>query len=122
MINKIRERVPATTRGKVYSVANAVIAALVVFGVLSSSLAPAVVGVAISVITLIYAILHSVSEWRSALYATLGAIGVLSVAIGVFSTMHVAALLGIVAPILGVTVAAANTPSGEEPIPVPAKA
>lgn len=102
------------TRGTVYAVAAAVVAALVTFGVISSTMAAPIAGVVVATITLIYAIIHSESNLRTVIYGLCVAVGVLFVTIGTWTESESEALLAIVAPVLGITLAAAKTPTKTE--------
>lgn len=115
-MEKVRSWLKPETRGTVYTVAAAVVAALVVFGVLSSTLAAPIAGVAVAGITLLYAIIHSESNLRSVIYGTCVAVGALFVTLGTISNSESEALLAVVAPVLGITLAAAKTPTREENI------
>lgn len=108
----IRNLVPARARATVYAVASAIVAALVAWGVLDDSAAPAVTGVAIAVVTLLFAVLHSSSPWRQALYGLAAALSVLGVYLGWGSEAQFDSLLAIIAPVLGISTAAATTPVG----------
>lgn len=69
-------------RGRIYAVVAAVVAALVTFGVVSAALAPLVIGLVLSVVTLGMAIVNSQSTVRTAIYGVCAAIGALLVALG----------------------------------------
>lgn len=113
----IRTWLKPETRGTLYTVAAGVVAALVTFGVLSTTLAASVAGVAVGVITLIYAIVHSESNLRTVIYGLCAAVGALLVTLGAFSNDESDALLAVVAPVLGITLAAARTPTTHDDIP-----
>lgn len=108
-MEKIRSIVPAGARLTWYAVASAGIAALVAWGVLSEEAAPAVSGVVIAVVTLVFAIVHSTSPWRQALYAVAASVAVLGAYLGWGTEPQMEALLAIIAPVLGITTAAATT-------------
>lgn len=94
--------------------AAAVVAALVTFGVISSTMAAPIAGVIVATITLIYAIIHSESNLRTVIYGLCVAVGVLFVTLGTLTESESEALLAIVAPVLGITLAAAKTPTKSE--------
>lgn len=102
------------TRGTVYTVAAALVAALVTFGVISSTMAAPIAGVVVATITLVYAIVHSESNLRTVIYGLCVAVGVLFVTLGTLTNNQTDALLAIVAPVLGITLAAAKTPTRSE--------
>lgn len=113
-MTNIRNWLRPETRGTVYAVAAAVVAALVTFGVISSTMAAPIAGVIVATITLIYAIIHSESNLRTVIYGLCVAVGVLFVTLGTFTESESEALLAIVAPVLGITLAAAKTPTKSE--------
>lgn len=113
MIESLRLTIPAESRGRVYTTAAALVAALVSWGVLDDALAPAVVGVVGASITLAYALLHSTSTWRSAVYALTVAVGPLAVAVGWGTDNHWVAAAALVSAALGLNVAAHHAPTPE---------
>lgn len=113
-MTNVRNWLRPETRGTVYTVAAAVVAALVTFGVISSTMAAPIAGVVIATITLIYAIANSDSNIRTVIYGLCVAVGILFVTLGTLSDNESEALLAIVAPVLGITLAAAKTPTKSE--------
>lgn len=113
-MNNIRTWLKPETRGTVYTVAAAAVAALVMFGFISATLASSVAGLILAIITLIYAIIHSESTIRTAIYAVCAASAALFVGLGNMTDAESNSLLAIVAPVLGITLAAAKTPSKKE--------
>lgn len=111
MIESLRLSIPAESRGRVYSTATALVAALVSWGILDDSLAPAVVGVVGASITLAYALLHSTSPWRSAVYSLAVAVGPLAVAVGWGTENHWMAAASLVAAALGLNMASHHAPN-----------
>ena len=109
MLDSIRTTVPAQSRATWYAVAGALVTALVAWGVLDDAAAPAVVGVATAVVTLAFAVLHSTSPWRQALYGLMAALTVLMTYLGYGDTMQWESILAIAAPVLGIGTAAATT-------------
>lgn len=112
-MENLRTIVPATYRATFYAVASAIVAALVSWGVLDQAAAPAVTGVVIAVVTLAFAVVHSTSPWRQALYGLAAAIAVLGAYLGWGTEAQFDSLLAILAPVLGITTAAATTPTSE---------
>ena len=112
-MTNVRNWLKPETRGTVYTVAAAAVAALVAFGVISSTIAAPIVGVVIAGITLVYAIIHSESNIRSVIYGLCVAVGILFVTLGTLTDNQTEALLAIAAPVLGITLAAAKTPTGK---------
>lgn len=113
-MEKVRGWLKPETRGTVYTVAAAVVAALVVFGVISSSYAAPIAGVILAGVTLLYAIIHSESNIRTVIYVFCAAVGAMFVTMGTISDDESDALLAVVAPVLGITLAAAKTPTKED--------
>lgn len=112
-MNSVRNIVPASARATWYAVASALVAALVAWGVLDANAAPAITGVVVATVTLIFALLHSTSPWRQALYGVAAALGVLGTYLGWGSEVQFDALLAVIAPVLGLGAAAATTNPGE---------
>ena len=113
MFDSIRSIVPAGARAAWYATATAVVTALVAWGIIDEAATPAVVGVAMAAITLVFAIVHSSSPVRQAAYALAAAIGVLGVYLGWGTDVQIDALLAIFAPALGLGTAAATTTIGD---------
>lgn len=112
-MESIRSLVPAGQRATWYAVAGAIVTALVSWGVLDQAAAPAVTGVGLAAVTLVFALLHSTSPWRQALYALLAAATVLLVYLGYGTDAQWESILAVVAPVLGIGTAAATTNSRE---------
>lgn len=108
-MEKIRSTVPATARVTWYAVAVALVAALNQWGALSHDATPSVTGVVIAVITLLFALVHSDTPWRQALYGLCAALAVFGTYLGWGSEEQFASVLDVVAPILGIATAAATT-------------
>lgn len=107
--------VPAGARATWYAVSSAIVVALVAWGVLDEAAAPAVSGVVVAVVTLVFALLYSTSPWRQALYGVAAALGVLGVYLGWGTEAQFDSLLAVIAPLLGIGTAAATTnPGGGE--------
>lgn len=98
-------------RGRIYATVAAIVGALVTFGVVSTSIAPLIVGLVLSVITLGMAIVNSKNTVRTAIYGVCAAVGALLVALGIIDGAQTDALIAIAAPLLGITLAAAKTPA-----------
>ena len=113
MLDQIRTSIPAQSRATVYAVAAAIVTALVSWGVLDDAAAPAVAGVATAVVTLAFAVIHSTSPWRQALYSLMAALTGLMVYLGYGTDVQWESILAVVAPVLGIGTAAATTGGGE---------
>ena len=98
MLDSIRTTIPANSRAAFYAVAAATVTALVSWGVLDDAAAPAVVGVATAVVTLAFAVIHSDSPWRQALYSLAAAPTVLATYLGYGDAMQWESILAIAAP------------------------
>ena len=109
----IKNLVPASARGTAYAMVAAIAPALIAWGVLDEVKAAAVVGVLTAVVTLVFAVVHSTSNPRTAVYLLLAAITAAMTAWGYGTDLQWESLLAIVAPALGAGVAAANTPTEE---------
>ncbi|MGV3114136.1 phage holin [Corynebacterium freneyi] len=113
MLDQIRTTIPANSRATFYAVAAATVTALVSWGVLDDTAAPAVVGVATAVVTLLFAVVHSDSPWRMALYSLMAAVTVLMTYLGYGAEAQWESVLAVVAPVLGIGTAAATTGGGD---------
>ena len=113
MLDHIRTTVPANSRATFYAVAAATVTALVSWGVLDQAAAPAVVGVATAVVTLAFAVIHSDSPWRQALYGLMSALTVLMAYLGYGDPLQWESILAVAAPVLGIGTAAATTGGGD---------
>ncbi|QDF20069.1 holin [Corynebacterium phage Lederberg] len=109
MLDHIRDTIPANSRATFYAIAAALVTALVSWGVLDDAAAPAVVGVATAVVTLAFAVIHSDSPWRMALYSLAAALTVLATYLGYGTDAQWETILATVAPVLGIGTAAATT-------------
>lgn len=110
----IKNLIPASSRGTFYSCVAAVAPALIAWGILDEVKAAAIGGVLTAVVTLLFAVVHSTSNIRSAIYLLLGALTVALTAWGYGTDTQWATILGIVGPALGAGYAAANTPTGDD--------
>lgn len=107
----IRTAVPAAAREKFYVVAGAVVALLASWGVVDQSVTQQWTAFAVSVVALVFAIIHSTDSWRTGVYGTLLATQGLGQVYGVLSEAQWASVLGLAAAVLGIAVAAAKTPT-----------
>lgn len=109
MLEKIRTLVPAAVREQLYTYVAAAIMLLAGLGYISQTVAALWVAVAGASITLVFALLHSLSPWRTALYGVLAAIAPLALWYSIGTGQTWAAALAFAGVLLGVTKAAANT-------------
>ncbi|MBP2208153.1 hypothetical protein JOJ86_005879 [Rhodococcus percolatus] len=110
-LTAIRTAVPAQAREKFYVVAGAVVALLASWGVVGESVTQQWTAFAVSVVALVFAIIHSTDSWRTGLYGTLLAAQGLGQVYGLLTESQWASILGLAAAVLGIAVAAAKTPT-----------
>lgn len=115
---KVRSWFRPETRGQFYAAAAAVVVALASFGLIATSLVPVVTGVVLAVLTLIYAFINADATKNKAIYALCAAVGALFISLGYMSDHQQQALLALAAPVLGITYAAAKTPTNNSPITI----
>lgn len=108
------EIMPDQYRGTVYSLGGAVATLLGVFGWASEEQSAAIGVAVIAVAAAILAIIHSRKLWRQALYLVLAAAGSILTVWGVGSHEEVGAVLGLALVVLGLQVAAQNTPKVDD--------
>ena len=72
-----------------------------------------IIGLATAVVTLAFAVIHSTSPWRQALYSLMAAVTVLMAYLGYGTDAQWETILATVAPVLGIGTAAATTGGGE---------
>ncbi len=111
MLDTVRTAVPAEARERVYIIAAAAITLLASWGVVDAAAVPAWAALAAAVITLGFAILHSTSTVRTALYSVLLAVQGVAQLYGIFTDTQWASIAGLAAAVLGVSVAAAKAPT-----------
>lgn len=111
-LDRLRMLVPARWRGRWYAAATALGPALVAWGVVGDHAAAAIAGVAGAAVTLLFAMLHSTSDLRTAGYGLAAAVTVLASMWGWGRPEQWEALLGMLAAVLGTAGAAAATPGG----------
>lgn len=108
MLDKIRALVPAAAREQYYTYAAAAIMLLSGLGYISQTLAALWIAAAGASITLLFALLHSLSPWRTALYGLLAAAAPLALWYSIGTEQNWAAAVAFAGVLLGVTKAAAN--------------
>lgn len=114
IVRKANDLLPDNYRGTIYSLSGAIVTLLGVFGWVNEEQAAAIGVAVIGVAAAILAMIHSRSLWRQALYLVLASGGSLAVVWGVGTMEEVAAILGLVAVVLGTQVAAQFTPRGDD--------
>lgn len=115
ILDRIRFAIPDSIRERVYVVAAALVALLASWGAIDQTQVPQWTALAVSVVTLMFAILHSASTVRTAFYAVLLALQGISQAYGILTESQTASILGFAAAVLGITVAASKT-VGTDPL------
>lgn len=115
---KIRGWFHPETRGRFYTVAAAAVVLLGSFGIIASNLIPVVTGVVLAALALIYAFINADATKNKAIYAFCVALGALLISVGWITDHQEEALLAFAAPVLGITYAAAKTPTNNDPITV----
>lgn len=111
VFEQIRTFLPATSRGRVYTAVSLLAPAFIAWGVFDELQAAAVVGVVVAVVTLFYAIAHGTSKVINAVYGLVAAGTVALTVWGFGSPEQWQSLLAVLAPVLGVTLAAQRTPT-----------
>lgn len=99
------------TRGQFYASAAAGVTLLASFGFISVSIVPAVTGVVIAALALAYAFINSDSAKNKVVYTFCAALGGLLITLGYLTDHQQEAILAVVAPVLGISYAAAQTPT-----------
>lgn len=110
----LRTRIPASARERVYVVAAALVALLASWGAIDVSVVPQWTALVLATITLSFAILHSTSTIRTALYSVLAVTQGVAQVYGIGTDVQWTSILGLAAAVLGLSVAAAKTPTAIE--------
>lgn len=110
------DKVPADKRGYFHSIAAAAIVVLGTLGWMDQNLVAAIGVAVVAAIDLGLVLTYTRNAWRKALYPLLYAGGSILVIVGVANELHVGAVIGLAAAILGTQVAAAKTPVTGEPV------
>lgn len=111
MLDSLRTALPASARDRLYTWAAALVALLAGLGYLGDAVAALWSAVALASVTLLFALLHSTSPWRSSLYAVVAAVGPLAVWYGIGSVSSWAAVLAFAGAVFGLSTATSNTAS-----------
>lgn len=112
VLGTLRGIIPAEARDKVYTVTGGLVVLLAGVGVIAGDVASLWAAVAGASVVLLFALLHSTSPLRSALYAFLAAAAPLGMWYSVGTASQWAAVLTFAGLVLGVTKAAGATPAG----------
>ncbi|AER48827.1 hypothetical protein AKOMA_17 [Mycobacterium phage Akoma] len=109
VVTWLRALIPASKRESFYRGVSGVVTALFGLGVISGQEATLWTQQGISTVTLLFALLHSTSKWRTALYLVIVAAGPLLALYGWSTEETWALVVGAAAQLLGITTAAAKT-------------
>lgn len=116
LLETIRAAIPETARVRLYTYVAAGVLLLSGLGYVADSVASLWSAVGISSVTLAFALLHSTSPWRTALYGFLVALAPLALWYSVGTATGWAAVLGFAATVFGITKAASNTITTAVPV------
>ncbi|QSE94203.1 hypothetical protein JWS13_39200 [Rhodococcus pseudokoreensis] len=109
-LDTIRHTIPAAARDRIYTYATAAVLMVAGLGYISQEEAALWVAVTGASIVLLFALLHSTSPWRTALYALLATLAPLALWYSIGTETGWTAVLTFAATIFGITRAAAKTP------------
>ena len=115
-LETIRAAVPATLRERLYTYVAAAVFLVSGLGYISNTVAALWAAVVTASITLAFALLHSTSPWRTALYGFLAPIAPLALWYSIGTETGWTAVLTFAALIFGVTKAAVNTSTTVVPV------
>lgn len=116
LLGRLRTLIPATARLQYYRLAVAVIVLLGGLGFISQSLLAVWIAVAGASVTLLFALLHSLSTWSTALYGLIAALAPLLLAYSIGTEQGWAAVITFAGIVFGVTTAASRTTTLAAPI------
>ena len=115
---KVRNWFRPETRGQFYAVASGFVVLLSSLGLMSVSYVPAITGVVVAVLALIYAYVNSDVAKNKVIYTLCAAIGGLLITLGYVTDNETQAVLAFVAPVLGISYAAAKTPTNNNTVTI----
>lgn len=116
--DKIRHWFRPETRGQFYAAAAGFVTLLASLGLIAVSYVPAITGVVLAALALAYAYINSDSAKNKAIYALCTAVGALLITMGYLTDNQTQAVLAFVAPVLGISYAAAKTPDNNNMVTV----
>lgn len=111
MLDRLRSILRPALRERAYVIVAAIVAVLTSVGLLEASEAAAWSSLIVSAITLAFALLHSTSPWRTALYSFLLGLQGIAGLYGIATEAAWALVVQVAAALLGITTAAAKTPT-----------
>lgn len=114
----VRTIVPASARETWYRVASALVLLVAGLGYISGEVVALWSAAALAAVTLLFAVLHSLDPWRTALYALGAAIAPICVWYSLVDEHTVTAVLGFAAAVFGITTAASKTVTAADPATV----
>lgn len=109
LLERARTLIPATARLQYYRIAVAAIVLLGGLGFISQSLLALWIAVAGASVTLLFALLHSLSTWSTAVYGLIAALAPLLLAYSIGTEQGWAAVITFAGIVFGVTTAASRT-------------
>lgn len=118
LLDKIRQLVPATYREAFYRATAAVVTLLLAVGVFNTEEAALWTQLGIALVTILFALLYTTSQWRTVLYLVVGPAGALLMAYGIGRGVDWAVVVSAVGQIFGITTAAAKAVSPVKTAPV----
>lgn len=113
MLKRLRGIAPDSVRAALHEASGPLVVLLVAYGFANDVQAASIVAAVVTVADLVLAMLHAETTWRTMVYPALAAIGAVLVNFGVYDQHLVAAVLGVVAAVLGSVLAARHTPTPE---------
>ena len=116
VLNTVRTAIPATTRAKYYTYVAAGVLLLSGLGVVTDTVASLWSAAGLASVTLVFAVLHSLSPWRTALYTFLATLAPLALWYSIGSATQWVAVLSFAATVFGITKAASNTATTAAPV------
>ncbi|HEY9312126.1 phage holin [Williamsia sp.] len=108
-LDTIRTAVPATARAKYYTYVAAGVLLMSGLGVVTETVASLWSAAGLASVTLVFALLHSLSPWRTALYGFLATLAPLALWYSIGTATQWVAVLSFAATVFGITKAASNT-------------
>ncbi|MFF2123783.1 hypothetical protein ACFVXH_41380, partial [Kitasatospora sp. NPDC058184] len=109
-LDTLRDRIPAAAREQLYTYVAAGVLLIAGLGYLSDVVAALWAAVGVASVTLLFALLHAASPWRTALYGLLAALAPLALWYSIGTETGWAAVLTFAATVFGLTKAAGKWP------------
>lgn len=109
-LETLRTSVPSAVREQLYTYVAAGVLLIAGLGYISDEVAALWTAVGLATVTLLFALVHSTSPWRTALYALLAAVAPLALWYSIGTETGWTAVLAFAATVFGITKAAGKTP------------